>query len=112
LLEQHPKLLVVLDNVRHLDVVQPLQEALPAAARMLVTTRSRDVMRTLGGGVFELDKLSDADARALMKLRLQWEPENDADKQWVEELFHALDNHALALDVALGLLRRQPAQAM
>jgi len=112
LLERQPKLLVILDNVWHLDVVQPLQEALPAAARLLITTRSRDVMQSLGGGVFELDKLSDADARALMKLRLQWEPENDADKQWVEELFHALDNHALALDVALGLLRRQPAQAM
>ncbi|MDL1898432.1 NACHT domain-containing protein, partial [Anaerolineae bacterium CFX7] len=112
LLERRPKLLVILDNVWYLDVVQPLQAALPAEARLLITTRSRDVMRNLHGGMHELDKLSLTDAYALVKLRLQWEPANDADKQWVEELFHALDYHALALAVALGLLGRQPAQAM
>jgi len=112
LLQRRPNLLIVLDNVWDLDIVGPLREALPPEARLLITTRSRDVMNGLGGSVLELDKLSPEDARALVKLRLNWEPANDADTQWLKALFVALDYHALALDVALGLLRRQPARAL
>src|SRR5581483_5520073 len=41
-----------------------------------------------------------------------WEPTNDADKKWLEDLFKALDYHALALDVALGLIARQAAPSL
>lgn len=103
---QHPNLLVILDNVWALDIVAPLREALPPQARLLLTTRLRDVMFGLEGARYELDKLGSAEAYALVKLRLGWAPDSDADKEWLQELFQTLDYHALALDVALGLLRR------
>ncbi|TAH49654.1 MAG: NACHT domain-containing protein, partial [Chloroflexota bacterium] len=112
LLEKNPRLLVILDNVWDLDVTHPLRDALPTQARLLITTRSRDVMRGLGGARYELEKLSAADANALVKLRLNWEPTNDAAQEWLTPLFEALEYHALALDIALGLVARQAASSL
>ncbi|HEU4326922.1 MAG TPA: NB-ARC domain-containing protein [Roseiflexaceae bacterium] len=107
LLAEHPRLLVVLDNVWSLEAIRPLREALPPEAHLVITTRSRNVLIALGHG-YELDVLSLEDAHRLVALRLGWgqtvPPEQQA---WCDALIQGVGFHTLALDVALGVLRRE-----
>ncbi len=96
LFADHPRLLIILDNVWSLEAIKPLREALPPEAWLLVTTRSRAVMSGLRGGEYELDKLSADDALALLRLRLKWEPQTQVDKAWSGELMERLGWHAPA----------------
>jgi tetratricopeptide (TPR) repeat protein len=106
LLSEHPHLLVILDNVWHLEAIQALRKALPGGAHVIITTRLKDVSHYAGGAVYELGVLSIEDARELVSLRLKWQPTTEGDKAWVDELIEGVGRHALALDVALGLLWR------
>jgi hypothetical protein len=114
LLARHPRLLVVLDNVWGLEAIAPLRAACPPGAHLVVTTRLATVAQGLQAGMIEVGLLNDADARAIFELRLGWTPATGAPgDHWAEELMQAVGNHALGLDVALGVLRRygtQPAQ--
>ncbi len=107
LLAEHPRLLVVLDNVWSLAAVKPLRAALPAGAHLVITTRRRDLAQNLGGGLVEVGLLSRAEALALCELRLGWRPAAEAAGDgWINGLATAVGFHALGLDVALGVLRR------
>jgi hypothetical protein len=107
LLAEHPRLLVVLDNVWSLAAIQPLRAALPAGAHLVVTTRLREIANGLAAGLVEVGLLSPAEALALFKLRLGWLPQEHApDDAWAFDLAQAVGRHALGLDVALGVLRR------
>ena len=112
LLAEHPRLLVVLDNVWSLAAIKPLRAALPVGAHLLITTRRRDLAQDIGGGLVEVGMLTPAEATALFELRLQWRPaaqsQNDAGSGdgWAGDLMQTVGFHALGLDVALGVLRR------
>ncbi|HHW87406.1 MAG TPA: hypothetical protein GX400_14510, partial [Chloroflexi bacterium] len=108
LLTEHPHLLVVLDNVWSLDAIQPLQDALPPGAHLVITTRSAEIARGLGAGHVAVGRLSDDEAAALVALRLGWQPQRDAPADaWVFALIDGIGGHALGLDVALGVLQRE-----
>jgi hypothetical protein len=107
LLGRHPRLLVVLDNVWVLEAIDPLRAACPPGTHLVVTTRLAEVAQGLQAGLVEVGLLSDADVRAFFELRLGWAPAPDAaTDRWALELMQAVGNHALGLDVALGVLRR------
>ncbi|NUQ39297.1 MAG: hypothetical protein HUU23_16265, partial [Caldilineales bacterium] len=72
LLAERPRLLVVLDNVWSLAAAQPLRQALPPGSHLLVTTRSQEIARGLGGGQVEVGRLSEAEAIELCARRLGW----------------------------------------
>jgi hypothetical protein len=107
LLAEHPKLLVVLDNVWSLSAIRPLRDALPPASRLIVTTRSREIAQGLGAGWVEVGLLSEAEALDLFDLRLCWRPQREQEAAgWAFDLAAGVGLHALGLDVALGVLRR------
>ena len=107
LLAEHPRLLVVLDNVWSQSAIQPLRAALPAGSHLVVTTRQRELAGKLGGGLVEVGLLSEDEALALFDLRLGWRPAGNATEDgWAGGLLTAVGRHALGLDVALGVLRR------
>ena len=107
LLSEHPRLLVVLDNVWSLAAIRPLRDALPPAARLIVTTRSRAIAQGLGAGWVEVGLLSEAEALQLFELRLGWQPRRDRPADgWAFDLATGVGLHPLGLDVALGVLRR------
>ena len=107
LLNEHPRLLVVLDNVWNLAAIRPLRDALPSGAHLIITTRSREVARTLGGGEVQVGGLTQAEALALCRARLGWEPDaRKGEDAWLFTLLEKLERHALGLSVALGALRR------
>jgi hypothetical protein len=107
LLAEHARLLVVLDNVWSLAAIQPLRQALPPGAHLLITTRLRELAANMGSGLVEVGLLSQAEALALFELRLGWRPADEAPGDgWAADLMNAVGFHALGLDVALGVLRR------
>ncbi|MCB9137396.1 MAG: hypothetical protein H6642_03515, partial [Caldilineaceae bacterium] len=107
LLNEHPRLLVVLDNVWNLPAIRPLRDALPSGAHLIITTRSREVARALGGGEVQVGGLTQAEALALCRARLGWEPDaRKGEDAWLFTLLEKLERHALGLSVALGALRR------
>lgn len=65
LLAEHPRLLVVLDNVWSLEAIRPLRDALPREAHLVITTRSRNVLIALGHG-YELGLLRHASADVML----------------------------------------------
>ncbi|MEP0803920.1 MAG: TIR domain-containing protein, partial [Chloroflexota bacterium] len=105
LLSGHGALLVVLDDVWDLDAIQPLRQALPREACLLVTTRKQSIARALGGETYPLDVLSDADALNLLRARLN---PAEADLPLLADLAKALGNHALALEIAAASLAPRP----
>ncbi|MCZ7569273.1 MAG: NB-ARC domain-containing protein [Ardenticatenaceae bacterium] len=107
ILSGHGPLLVVLDDVWHLDALKPLVAALPPEAHLLVTTRNERVAADLRGGVYNLDVLSEGDALKLIRLRLAGRRLTRDDRRWMVELSKSVECHALALDIAVGSLRRR-----
>jgi len=107
LINEHPRLLVILDNVWSFEGIRLLRAALPAQARVVITTRSQEVMNLAGGGQYAVGLLSQQDALELVKLRLGWTPQSPTDQAWVTELIERLGRHPLALDVALGLMHSE-----
>jgi hypothetical protein len=104
LLGEHPRLLVVLDNVWSLDAIRPLREALPPQTHLLVTTRSGTVARGLGSARYELNELTLEEARQLMALRLELK-DIAPEVEWCDKLAAGLGFYTLALDVALSRIR-------
>ena len=110
LLAEHPRLLVVLDNVWSLAAIGPLRQALPPGSHLIVTTRSQEIARGLGGGQVEVGKLSEAEAIELCARRLGWRPDTaqrEGADAWIFALLAGIERHALGLDVALGVLLRE-----
>jgi tetratricopeptide (TPR) repeat protein len=108
LLADHPRLLVVLDNVWSLAAIEPLRDALPQGTHLILTTRSQEIARTLGGGRVEVGKLSVDEAVELFQLKLGWRPNREDVKDgWAFALMEGVERHALGLDVALGVLERE-----
>jgi tetratricopeptide (TPR) repeat protein len=106
LLGEHPRLLVVLDNVWSLSPIRRLLEAIPPQAHLLITTRSADVARGLGHEPHELNELTLEEARQLMMLRLNLK-ESTHEIEWCDKLAAGLGFHTLALDVALAIIRHE-----
>ncbi len=108
LLAEHPRLLVVLDNLWSYDAARPLLDALPRGAHLIVTTRDEAIAQSLGAGLVAVGRLAEAEALALFALRLGWQPDpDDAADAWAVALIDGVGRHALGLDVALGVLRRE-----
>ncbi|GIV92896.1 MAG: hypothetical protein KatS3mg056_1605 [Chloroflexus sp.] len=106
LLAEHPRLLIILDDVWSKAALDPLLDVIPAGAHLLITTRSRQLVIQMGFQEHQLDVLKDDEARELVARRLGWgNAIPDHARQWVDELITAVGRHTLALDVALGLLR-------
>lgn len=106
LLDEHPRLLVILDDVWSKAALEPLLDVIPAEAHLLITTRSRQLVIQMDIQEHQLDVLKDDEARELVAKRLRWgNAIPDHARQWVDELITAVGRHTLALDVALGLLR-------
>ena len=111
LLQGHGHLLVVLDDVWDASDVQLLLEALPPDCDVLLTTRRRQVALNLDLDVYELDVLTEFEARELVALRLHARSLTQADDAWVNELINSVGRHALALDIALRSVRcRRPSE--
>jgi hypothetical protein len=94
-----------LDDVWDVDAIQPLLNALPNQACLLVTTRSRRVAQELHGEIYPLDVLTPSDATSLLRTRLP--RAQDEDEVLLESLCKALGYHAQALDIAAGSLARR-----
>lgn len=108
LLSEHPRLLVVLDDVWDLSAVQPLRDALPEGTHLIITTRSHEIARGLGGGKVEVGSLTRSEAIKLFRIKLGWRPnaKNERDA-WAFALMEKIERHALGLHVALGVLERE-----
>ncbi|MBX2998251.1 MAG: tetratricopeptide repeat protein [Caldilineaceae bacterium] len=114
LLGEHPRLLVVLDNVWSLAAIRPLREALPQGAHLIITTRSQEIAHGLGGGKVEVGQLREDEAIELFERRLGWRPQRaegqppaESADAWAFALMNGVERHALGLDVALGVLARE-----
>jgi tetratricopeptide (TPR) repeat protein len=106
LLAEHPRLLIILDDVWSKAALDPLLDVIPAEAHLLITMRSRQLVIQMGIQEHQLDVLKDDEARELVARRLGWgNTIPDHARHWVDELITAVGRHTLALDVALGLLR-------
>ncbi|NWG20907.1 MAG: hypothetical protein HXY39_11355, partial [Chloroflexi bacterium] len=102
----HGPLLIVLDDLWHMEAIEPLLEARPEGARLLVTTRSRWMADRLDIPFYELDVLNDAEVRDLFSLRLGTRFAALGAPPWMATLAEKVGRHALALDIVLRLLAR------
>ncbi len=103
-LASHGALLIVLDDVWDRAAIQPLLDAAPADASILITTRKPRLAQEMCGAVYPLDILSPSDALALLRARMPRATEADA--SLLEQLARALGYHAQALDIAGRQLHR------
>ena len=97
-------LLIVLDDVWERAAIQPLLDAAPTDASILITTRKPRLAQEMCGAVYPLDILSPDDALALLRARMPRATE--ADTALLEQLAKALGRHAQALDIAGRQLHR------
>jgi hypothetical protein len=97
-------LLIVLDDVWERAAIQPLLDAAPADASLLITTRKPRLAQEMCGAVYPLDILTPNDALALLRARMPRATE--ADTALLEQLASALGRHAQALDIAGRQLHR------
>lgn len=111
LLGRYGELLVLMDDVSESDfeATGKLLDALPPDATRLVTTRSLNVGSELGCVVFELGRLSDDDARELVRQRLRSKNAarrareiSPAQDEMIRRLVELVQGHALALELAAG----------
>lgn len=107
LLNGHGHLLVVLDDIWGAEDVQPLLDALPSDCEVLLTTRRRQTALDLDLDVYELDVLTQREARELVSLRLRERPLTSDDNPWIADLIDSVGRHVLALDIALRSVRRR-----
>ncbi|MCD4685835.1 MAG: DUF4062 domain-containing protein [Anaerolineae bacterium] len=93
------RLLVVFDDVWHPAPVTQLRAALPEGTACLVTTRLSKVAAL--GRRYPLERLTDADAYALIEDRLRVATiDPDELRECIAEIVQLLNGHALALDLA------------
>ena len=109
LLASYGEVLVLIDDVSESDFksAKLLLEALPDDATRLLTTRSFDIASVLGGVLYPLSRLNDADAREMVRERLRTRTEatsapEDSPKQEeaIRRLVDLVQGHALALELA------------
>jgi hypothetical protein len=94
----HP-LLIVLDDIWDAAVIQPLLEAIPASATLLLTTRKRRIANDLSNldKVYSLDYLTPDDALALLRARAKHA--SDAESPLLRQLAAHLGFHAQAIAI-------------
>jgi hypothetical protein len=97
-------LLIVLDDVWERAAIQPLLDAAPADASLLITTRKPRLAQEMCGAVYPLDILMPNDALALLRARMP--RATKADTSLLEQLASALEYHTQALDIAGRQLHR------
>ncbi|MDQ2886276.1 MAG: tetratricopeptide repeat protein [Chloroflexota bacterium] len=99
------RLLVILDDVWDADALTILEQALPEKAIQLVTTRYATIAEIAGGHKVVLGKLSREDGLALLLDRLG---EGDTPNYQADlgQLVDLLEGHALALDIAAGVIKK------
>jgi hypothetical protein len=98
LLAGHGPLLVVLDDVWDRAAIEPLNEALPPEAALLLTTRHEALAADLAERVHKLDLLPKPAAVELLRRRARHAQAHQ--EPILADLAEALDRHALALDLA------------
>jgi tetratricopeptide (TPR) repeat protein len=105
LLGGHGRLLIIVDNVWKEQVAEVVRQAIPEEAHVLLTTRDTDVagafVKHVAKNIYELDVLSEADARLLINTTAPSLPDDV-----VEKLLHGLDGYAQALVLASSTLAR------
>ncbi len=99
------RMLVVLDDVWHQEPLRLLDQALPANAVRLITTRYARIADTMGGYKETLSKLSITDGLTLIEDRLNC-PHDSPYQDTLTQLVKLLDGHALALDIAAALIEK------
>ena len=87
-------------------LVEPLLEARPQEAHILITTRSHWIGERLNMPIYQLDVLDADEAMALLQARLGSRFRSLRDTSWTTELFTSVGYHTLALDIVLYLLKR------
>jgi hypothetical protein len=104
LFSRQQPLLVVLDDVWDLAAIQPLRNALPQDACLIITTRNKWLAHDLQGEVYFLEVLTAEDALDLIHSRL---PDADVNVMpLLVDLAEGLGRQALALNIACGSLLR------
>ena len=105
LLSGRGRLLIIVDDVWTEEVALTVRKAMPADAHVLLTTRDSDVAGAFvehkAKAMVELDVLTEADARLLLK-----EIAADLPDEVVQKLVTGLDGHAQALTIAGYTLQR------
>jgi tetratricopeptide (TPR) repeat protein len=94
------QLLIVLDDIWPQDVVKVrrLIDTLPGDAACLLTTRDENLAELLSTQVYQLYRFSEADGVSLLQDRMgKWR-----DRGLLQTLHHAIEGHALALELAAG----------
>lgn len=107
---QHPAMLVILDDVYSAPQIDNLRAALPAHARLIVTTRHRDVATQLSNATILIPALDDDEALQLLALRLVYPREALIDWEWPQELCAITENHPLLITIIAKFLRNQSNQ--
>jgi tetratricopeptide (TPR) repeat protein len=109
LLAGYGELLVLIDDVSESDFEETklLLEALPPDATRLLTTRSLNVASELGCVMYPLSRLSEEDARELVRERLRArvgaateDDDSPAQNDAIRRLVNLVQGHALALELA------------
>ena len=101
----HGRLLIIVDDIWFTEVAYTVSRAIPDDAHVLLTTRDMDVARAFAGknasNVYELDVLSDDDARLLIQKIYP-----DIAPTLRDKLVVKLDGYAQALILAASALER------
>lgn len=103
-LDGHGAMLIVLDDIWDSIAIQPLLDAAPRTASLLLTTRKQSIAREKSDQIYPLDILSSDDALKLLRARMT--RATDADDPLLQQLARGLGYHALALDIAGRNLNR------
>jgi tetratricopeptide (TPR) repeat protein len=101
------RFVVVLDDAWHMEPLRYLEGALPDMAARIVTTRYDSIARALGGHAISLDTLTEVEGLALLSNRLRLNEQEQAQHlEALKQLVTLLGGHALALDIAAGVIKR------
>jgi tetratricopeptide (TPR) repeat protein len=102
-LKAHPRL-VVLDDIRPANAEKLADLLPPAPCAVLVTSRIQNLAGIPAGTTFELDRLTDEQAHALLLAELG-EAMVQAEAEAIQALIQRCQHNALALDIAARRIR-------
>lgn len=103
-LEKVPgNLLIVFDDIWHIDSARELLRLIPDNATLLLTTRRADIARQLDvEAQHEIDRLSDADGFAMLRDRVG----DITSRASLRQIVEVLDGHPLALEIIAGQIKQ------
>ena len=99
------RLLVIFDDIWDSEPLRLLEQAIPANAVRIVTTRDANIAQALDGRRKELDRLTMEDGIALLEVRLGCQG-NTMYHDALKKLVETLGRHAQALDVIAARIKK------